>query len=463
MASKLTYSIYFTPLENADSNMYGDEIDVSDRIKLSGIGNIKRSIDSSDYDIGVFTFSDLELTGQNDNGYFNENDFRSIFISTRDRCKVRVVFNQVEMVRNSQGTVLSETIVNTNTYRGLINDEATRLDIVTEAIRFKVLSRDSVLRTTKVSAGVISDGMSFKESLEAILNVPRITSVLNFSASDINPELDLTVDNGSFFDNKSVKESLDKLLLVSNSVLLINDDGDMVVRSRDPDETRDIVNLYGKNDLHKRENIIDITSYNNGRQRMFTSFVVNERESSNSAFVQSYGLRQKKITFDFLTDNDTIDTVALNLVDEFKTPKIELNVKVPTTITKDIQLLDRVSVNYPLRVKPVEGTFLPVIGITEIGDPLMPLPYTFGAIAIEPRIAFKVIEIEDNPEKFTSILKLRQIGRDIDDGVFDDPESCIVGFAVIGLAKICEGGTECDTFLGTPVVGAAQVGCSQIA
>jgi hypothetical protein len=462
MASKVSYRIYFTPLENADSNLYGEEIDVSDRIRLSGVGNIKRSIDSSDYDIGVFTFSDLELTGQNQNGYFNEQDIRSIFTTTRDRCKVRVVFNEMQLFRNAQGTVLSEILTSTNTYRGLINDEATRLDIVSESIRFKVLSRDSVFRTTKVSAGVVSDGMSFKESIEAILNVPRITSVLLFNSSNINPQLDLTVDNGSFFDNSSVKSALDQLLLVSNSVLLIDDDGTIMVKSREPDEARDILNLYGKNDIHKRENIIDITAYNNGRQRMFTSFIINNRETSNTAHVQSFGLRQKNVKLDFLTNTDSIDAVAANLVDEFKTPKIELNVKVSTRIAKSVQLLDRVSVNYPLRLKPPVGKFLPVVGITKIGDSSMPLPYTFGAIEIPSRIAFKVIEIEDNVENFTSILKLRQAGKDIDDGVFDPANNCLVGFAIVGVAKICSGGDECDTF-NPSVIGAAQLGCTKIA
>jgi len=447
---------------DSDANVYGPEVDVSDSIRVDGIGSISKSIDAGDYDVWVFAFSDLELVGINENGYFNENDFRSIFFSTRDRCKVRVLFQEVELSRNSSGTVISELATDTVTFRGLINDEATRLDLVTDKIRFKVLSRDSVLRTTKISSGVVTNSMMLSNAIAAILNVPRITSVLNFDAANINPDLDATIDVGAFFNNKSVKEALDKLLFAANSVLLINDAGDMIVRSREPDETRPILNLFGKNDLHKRENIIDVTTYNNGRQRMFTSFVVNQRERSNTAHVQSFGLRQKKVTLDFLTNTDTIDSVADRLVDEFKTPKIELNVRVATRVVREIQLLDRVSVNYPLRVKPIAGKFLPVIGITAIGDVDMPLPSTFGSLAIPDRLAFKVIEIEDNPEKFTTILKLRQMGKDLDDGIFDLPNNCLLGFAVIGFAEICVGGTNCDKFLGVANIGAAQVGCSVI-
>lgn len=460
---QMRYRVYFTPLENADSNLYGDEIDVSDRVELNGIGNISRTIDSSDYDIGVFTFSDLELTGFNYNGYFNDiDDTRSIFMSGRDRCKVRVVFEDIELTRNASGTVLSETVTDTVTFHGIINEEATRLDIVTERIRLKVLSRDSVLRTTKVSAGAVTGTMTFKQAIETILNVPRITSVLNFSAGNINPDLNLMIDLGSYFDNRSVKESLDKLLIASNSVLLVNDAGDLIVQSRLEDSTRDVLNLYGKNDTYKRENIIDITAYNSGKQRMFTSIVVNDFERSNTSFVQAFGLRQKTISLPFITNQAKAEEIADRLVDEFKTPKVELNVKVATRLSRSVQLLDRVSVNYPLRLKPPAGKFLPVVGITQIGDSMMPLPETYGSIAISSRTKFKVIEITDNPDRFTTILKLRQAGTGTGDGVFDLPNNCLISFAVIGEARICSGGDTCDAF-NPSIIGAALVGCTQIA
>jgi hypothetical protein len=457
------YLVYFTPIDNSESNTYGDEIDVSDKIIFSGIGTIRRSIDSSDYDVGIFNFSDLELVGINDDGYFNESqDSRSIFNTTRDRCKVRVVFQNRTTVRGTDGTVLSETISESSTYHGLINDEATRLDVVTQKIRFKVLSRDSVLRTTKISAGVVTADMLFSEAFAAILNVPRITSVLNFDVANINPPLDLEIDVPSYFNNKVVKEAIDKLLLVSNSVLLVNPDGDIIVRSRDPDETRSIVSLYGKYDLYRRENIIDITDYNSGRQRMFNSFVVGGRQINDDMSVTANGIRQKSFTVDFLTNSDKKDQIATALVGEFKTPKLELNVKVSTDIARDMQLLDRVSVNYPLRTQPVPGTFLPIVGITEIGDVDMPLPYTFGSVEIPARFGFKVIQIEDSPARFTSILKLRQIGTEVDDGVLDPPTNCILGFAVIGTSIICSGGDYCDTYNPSDV-GAALVGCTEIA
>lgn len=458
----MRYQVFFTPLMNADSNTYGPELDVSDKIRSAGVGNIKRSIDSSDYDIGVFAFSDLELTAFNLNGYFNENDFRSIFFTIRDRCKVRVVFTEIDTVRDENGTVLSEDETDVVTFRGVINDEATRIDLTNETIRFKVLSRDSVLRTTKISGGVVTDSMTFSEAMFAILNVPKITSVLGVSELNITPGLDLVIDDGTVFDNKGVKEMMDQLLFASNSCMIITDSGDVLIQPRVENSTMSILTLYGKNDIHYRENIVDITSYNNGKQRMFTSFVVNDQEVSNSVHVQAFGFRQKKVSLDFITDPAKSLIIAETAVDEWKTPKAEVAVKVATHIARSLSLLDQVSVDYPFRLKPPPGKFLPIVGITAIGDTDQPLPYVFGSMEIPPRIKFKVIEIEDNVENFTSILKLRQAGKEIGDGYFDEPNNCIVGFAILGTAQICTGGDPCDTF-NPSVIGAALVGCTQIA
>ncbi|MBK9496919.1 MAG: hypothetical protein IPO08_20905 [Xanthomonadales bacterium] len=464
MASSLRYRVYLTPLLNSDSNTYGDEIDVTDKIRSTGVGQIRKSIDSSDYDVGVFTFSDLELTAFNLNGYFNENDTRSIFGSGRDRAKVRVEFMEYATVRDPlTGTVLSETETLTVTFRGLINEEATRLDVTAETIRFKVLSRDSVLRTTKVSGGVIGNNDLFSTAMFEILNVPKITSVLTVLQSNINPDLDLEIDDGSYFDDKGVKESLDQLLFASNSCMLIDDAGVVTIRPRTPAEDVDALNLYSKNDIHYRENIIDITAYNTGKQRMFTSFVVNDRETSNSVYVQAYGFRQKKVTLDFMTNVAKIDRIAARCVSEWKTPKIEVNVKVATQLAKGLRLLDPVSVSAPFRLNPPAGKFLPIIGVTKIGDADQPLPHVYGSIEIPGRLKFKVIEIEDSVEKFTSILKLRQAGTSAGDGQFDSPGQCgVIEFSMIGESVLCGEGNPCDNW-NPSVIGSAQIGCTMIA
>lgn len=458
MGQSFRYKVYFTPLTNAETNTYGDEIDVSDRIEVSGVGSIKRGIDASDYDMGVFFFSDITLKGFNYNGYFNDpGDNRSIFFVARDLCKVRIVFSDFEVTRNSSHRITDAEETETITFRGLINEEGTRLDAVTDTITFKVLALDSVIRTTKIPSGVVNDGDTCKNAMFQILSNTRVTSILNIDIDNINPDYNFTIDDGSKFDNKSIKTMLDKLLLASNSVMLIQNQTDVIIKDRSELTDVPIWNLYGKSDQYGRENIIRITAYNLGLHRTFTAFQVNDTESIDNDFIESYGYRLKKVELDFITTEETETLIGENLLGAFKSPKLEVNVQVSTSVAREMKLLDRVSINYPLRVKPIDDTFLPIIGIAEIGDSETPLPGTYGSISIPYTYGWKIIEITDNPKEYTTILKLRQI----DDLVFNAPNNCIVGYAVIGSGAICAGGDSCDTFE-VATIGGAQVGCTLI-
>lgn len=437
------YSVFITP--RTDYFTYGTEIDISDRVTFDGIGAIKRGIDSTDYDIGIFRYDDISIKCVNDNGYFNEEtDPRSIFRFSRDLAKVRVVFT------NEDGTVI--------TFRGLLNEEASRTETVSDTVTLKILSLDSVIRNTKVAGGVITAGMTCKAALEAILNVPAITSTLVFNASNINPVYNFVIDDGTKLQNKNTRDVLNTLLLASNSIMTIDDSQNMIVRSRDYNPVT-VLNLYGPHDIHRRDNIINLTAYNTGKQRMFTAVRVNDTERTNAAYQLQYGYKQKKIALDYITSAQTEAEIAQRLAEEFKAPKVEVNVKVSTKIAKDVKLLDPVSLNYPLRIRPIKNKFLPVIGITKIGDAMAPLPYTFGSLQVSKNIAFKVIEINENPKDFTTILKLRQIGTSISDGVFNVEDSSIIGFAVIGKAKIKPGATDPWN---PSVVGAAKIGFTRV-
>jgi len=187
---------------------------------------------------------------------------------------------------------------------------------------------------------------------------------------------------------------------------------------------------------------------------MFNSIKVNGIERSNDGIAALYGERSKSITFDSITTTETIVDIANRTLKEFKAPKIELLVNVPTEVAKNIELLDRVSVNFPLRVhKPKAGDFLPVLGVATIGDTVTPLPAVTGARAIMPETGFKVIEIAENPKIFKTTLKLRQKGTELSDGQFNGAGNCIVGFAVIGDCRIGTGDPD-ETFFTSPLGGA---------
>ena len=68
----IAYSeILITPLN--DENNYGNTFDATDYLKSGTIGNVSQTIDKGNYDIGLFTYADLNITLINFDGRFNDN------------------------------------------------------------------------------------------------------------------------------------------------------------------------------------------------------------------------------------------------------------------------------------------------------------------------------------------------------------------------------------------------------
>lgn len=439
------YKIEIAP-KNASG--YDSYIDVTDRIEARGVSTITKSIDSLDYTFGIYTFSDITLNANNKNGYFNINDSRSIFKYKRDLSKVRVTFV------NFDEDPLSEETTQV-VYNGIINDEATRLDVQNSMITFKVLSFDSVFRTLQVSSGIIGNNENASTAILNILNITEITSVLNVSESNINVGTDIVLDSGTSFTNKTVQLAINELLLITNSCLIIDSDSNIIVKSRAPETFANALDLYGPGDIHKRENIISLMNYNDGIHRTFTSVSVNNRISTNSGYAADFGFRQKQITINSINTDSKSESIAAALVDEFKAPKIELEVSCKTNLVLNYDLLDSVRINYPFRVETDEDKFFPIVGAATIGDSLTPLPKLFGSIAISDSIAFKIIEIEHDVKKFVTKLKVRQSGNSTGDGFFY--ESPIVGYAKVEVSVLAEDAADYNLDWVPSSVGAAII------
>ena len=415
------YKVLFTPL--IDRNEYGTEIDVtsdidySDFIRENGIGTIKQRIENDDYDIGVFVYDKITLKAVNIDGMFNdESDWRSIFIHSRDKSKVKITFLDGD----------GETTIS---FKGMINEEGTRQDIRKNEVKFKVLSQDSVIRKTNVTAGNISTGMLFSQAIKNIINVPDITSVLNYDAAEIIVDVDLTIDDGSWFDNKTAKEALDALMIVSNSVMIIDDTDTMIVRTR-AENTGQVFPFFGPADMQGRQNILDIRAFNTGLHRMFNSILVNDTEFRNDSMIELYGIRQKPYEFGFMSDAIKVEQIALKILDEFKTPKPELKLIADTKTAKQIQLFDLISINYPYETSPAKNTeVLPLYGVSKYGEARYPV--IKGDIKITERFAFKVMGFKENPKNFTTEIHIRQRGRTLSDMLFSSFLS-LYGSAIYG-------------------------------
>jgi hypothetical protein len=401
--------VFIAPLASLDT--YGAEVEVSDFVKIDGLSKIKRSIDSTDYSVGIYRFDDLKLKCNNSRGAFNENDSRSVFSFTRDKAKVRVVVQEIN----------SETlaIVTQTQFEGLLNDEATRLNLSDDTISLTALSKDSVLRTENVPAGSIAVGSTAKTALVSILSQPAILQVLTVDPADINPEYNFIIDTPAELDGLKVKDALDLILKASSSVLLLQSDA-IIIQGRNVEPGGDVLELKGRGEITNNANIISITAYNSGKQRQFNSIRLNDGDVtvSDDNSISEYGVRQIEFDFPMVNNIATLQAIGRNIADEFRYPKLELKVKAPTEFTEDFDLMDLARIDAPWLKKPKVGKFLPVYGVAKFGETITPYPERFGSVQIPANIKFKIISIEDDPKGFVTTLKLRQFGKFFNDGVF---------------------------------------------
>ncbi len=440
------YQVLVTPL--VKKNTYGATVDVTkdveieEYIKQKGITSIKREVDNGDFDIGVFVFDSINITCLNINGKFADaTDSRSMFKYMRDKAKVAVNF--------FDGKSNSPSI----SFKGLIDDRATKMNFEKNEVKLKVLSQDSIINRTKVPSGVITNGTLVSRAINVILSLPEITGILNYEEYRISPLNDYVIDDGSYFDGKTIKDALDELLLISNSVLLVDKEDNIHVRSR-AHNSGVIHRFYGEGDVFGRQNIININNYNNGLQRAFNTVKVGDQSQSNLGFIDLYGDNVKALKFDFITDPDTQANIARDLLDYWKAPKIELEVIAKTSEVKELNFFDLVAIDYYYRVRPYQDNKLPMYGSARYGEAVY--PYVSGNLKISPNMAFKVIGLTEDPATFVTTVKLREIGTKIDDGFFGKVGT-YYGISVYGNDKYQEDTERVDPNIRS-VYGAAKYG-----
>ena len=138
---------------------------------------------------------------------------------------------------------------------------------------------------------------------------------------------------------------------------------------------------------------------------MFNSIRINDLfEKNDAGFANEFGFRQIDFDFEFVTDSSTLETLANNLLDTFKSPKEELEVIIPMDIGQSVQLLQRVTIDNPLRYEALEGKFLPVVGDAVWEDSDTPYPNQSGSFEIHPDKLWKVIEINQDLLNFETKL-----------------------------------------------------------
>lgn len=391
------YKVEINPLEK--DGVYKGATDYTEWV--SRISEITRQVDDGDFDIGIFSFDTLKLDMIGDTGsittsgkFFDVNSTSSIFKFKRDLAKVDVSFLDKNSTEHLQ-------------FSGLINDTACVDNINNGNSELVVISKAGIFNKNAVVGGAVSDGMTVKEALESLLNRPIITNYVNYDVANINPALNVTIDKGSELDNLSYKAALDKIMLASGSVLLIDSSGDIIVKDRS-DNGNSAHNFYNAGDPLGRNNIIALAKYNTGVQRSFNFFEIDKTIAFNNDLINIYGLRKKNINVDdIITDIDTRQQIVDYYLDNFSYPKQELELDVQTEEAKNIQILDLCTLDYKEILKNTNPN-------TPFSFPDN-TPVVLNKKTISANIGFKVIGIYIDPRSNKTRLKLREIGKNTKD------------------------------------------------
>lgn len=385
------FKTYIRPFNEGGD--YADWQEVTSDV-LGKLGAINADLDNTEYDIGVSRFNNLTLKLDNENGKFSDvGEPNSIFAFTRSNSLVRVDFiadssNEVPMFGASKAGRTKASVPYT-VFTGLLNDEAAKLTLSDQAISFTVLGRESIFKNAIVPFGSVHNGDTFSQVLFALLNQPAITTLLRVDALEITPGIDLAIDSIAGLQNKTVQEGLNQILLVSNSVLYIEEDT-VVISPRAPSADLKYT-FYGQGSLIGPESIKDIQEIKNGHSRIFnyltwkdTTVYVQDAES-----VVKYGIHKKEIEYDGITDGTKQTQILTALLEEFKLPKQEFSLHTPllTSVLK-VGLLHKVNMDYPTIYLPSENE-LPICGLAVCGNAWLPTAQ-FG-FTLEPTAYYKVL------------------------------------------------------------------------
>jgi len=237
-----------------------------------------------------------------------------------------------------------------------------------------------------------------------------ITDLLTVDAANINVGTDSIMDDKSSLENKTVKAAFKEILLAANAVLYIDD---LTVRVTTRSESAALKQtFFGQGASDGIENIIDITKFRTGANRVknFWTWKDTTLVQQDASSITTFGIRDKEINLDIITDNTKRNTILTNLKNEFRNEKTEFLLE--TILTYDLisrVFLDKVAVDYPTIVQSSDGEPIPVYDQSDVYG-IARYPFENFSLTIPSTDEFKIISKDINTRDQTMVLGLRKVG-----------------------------------------------------
>lgn len=392
----------------------GTFIEITEDVVDGSAGKIKQKIDNSTYDVGLFNFTDLSLELRNDHGRYSAvGNLESIFTFRRTDSIVKVTWNNGPDDYPMCGiAICGEDYLagEVNVFYGLLNDIASTQNIRDQKIKFSVQGLESIFEKVETNYSDLDVGDTLSDTVFNLLNQTKLTDLMTVSSSNISLDIDQIPDSIASLEETTVKEALDQILLVSNSILYISvSDQTVYVKPREASATV-CCNFYGQSSDNGSENIVDIKNISTGNNRIFNFMKWRDTTitSKDASSILSNGVRKKEISSDILTNSTKQGNVLDSYKDEFRNPKQELTlISYLNPDTVNLFFLDRVSVDYPTVFYPFDGGTLPKYEAAKYGE----VVYPAGAFAltISTETNYKVMGRSLNIKKGEVEFLLREI------------------------------------------------------
>ena len=379
--------VYLKPF-NEDGTYQSDWTEITKHVDIGSLGSITRGLDNTEYDLGILRTSNLGLGLMNQFGDYSDITVpKSIFKYKRSETQVKVTYQAAEDDNEPQcGIVICgefNIADEVTLFHGLLKDDATRMNVDTQMIRFSVVGLESLFSNEIVPIASIANGDTMSAVMLDILNQTGITALLTVAAANINPDQNVVIDDVSKLEGKTVREALNLLLPASNSILYIDENDTVIISGRDA--TVDVqFTFYGQASKTGIENIQTILSVQSGIPRVFNYILWADLTlSQDSGSITKYGTRKKDLNFEFITTVATKTTIGNAIRDEFKDPKQEFDLVVPMEYrTLDLQVLDRLSIDYPTVFIPANDQDIPICGEAVCGEAV--LPFGLWHFSVDP-------------------------------------------------------------------------------
>lgn len=404
------FRAYIIPF-NEDGTYSDTEIEITQDVDFGSISTVKQQLDQNENKVGVLTFNDLNLKLRNEHGKYSDPTVPESIFSHKRSDSIFILKWQIDSLLPYAGPAIAGTshvspieVI----YEGFINDDATRTSVKDHFTSLKVIGLESIVTQIEVPFSTIGATDLFSEVIFDVLNQSEITDLITVSAANITVGYDENMDTKTDLQNKTGKEALDILLLLSNSILYIKDRV-LFVTGRTATATSQYI-FKGPASILGLPNMQDISDIRTGRSQMFNYWTwANETFTvEDNTTVALYGRKKRELNEEIVTDTTKRQNILGALNTEFGAPKENFRVTVPIDYTT-LQLfyLNKVNVDYPTVYIPGEDEDLPIYGVSKYDEAVYPIPES--VLTIPVTTDYKIIGVNLKVKAQLIEFKLKEV------------------------------------------------------